>query len=69
MVGGQVPLPIWGIAHDKVRKVDYDVIEKLCRYLNVQPGDLLVYEPNHDQDGQQVTKQNRGKEKKAQAGR
>lgn len=27
-----------------VRRVDLDVLEKWCKYLGVQPGDILVYE-------------------------
>jgi len=28
--------------HDQVKSFDRDVLSKLCRYLNVKPGDLLV---------------------------
>lgn len=48
---------VFGLWHDKTRKVDYDVLDKLCRFLNCQPGDLLVYV----EDGQQATGQARGK--------
>lgn len=27
-----------------VRRIDIDVLEKWCKYLKVQPGDILVYE-------------------------
>lgn len=29
----------------KVRGVRFETLEKICEYLNCQPGDLLVYEP------------------------
>lgn len=28
----------------RVTRVDLDVLEKWCKYLKVQPGDILVYE-------------------------
>lgn len=28
---------------DKVKKVDYATLEKLCEFLDCQPGDLLIY--------------------------
>ncbi|AKX94606.1 helix-turn-helix domain-containing protein [Neomoorella thermoacetica] len=36
---------VFGLYHDKVKKVDYAVLDKLCSFLNCQPGDLLVYVP------------------------
>jgi putative transcriptional regulator len=29
----------------KVKGVRFDTLEKICAYLNCQPGELLVYEP------------------------
>jgi putative transcriptional regulator len=29
----------------KVKGVRFDTLEKICAYLNCQPGDLLTYEP------------------------
>lgn len=29
----------------KVKGVRFETLEKICEYLNCQPGDLLVYEP------------------------
>jgi putative transcriptional regulator len=29
----------------KVKGVRFDTLEKICTYLECQPGDLLVYEP------------------------
>lgn len=37
---------VHALYHDRVHKVDYHVLEKLCEFLNCQPGDLLVYEPS-----------------------
>ncbi|KYH31127.1 hypothetical protein MOMUL_26600 [Moorella mulderi DSM 14980] len=39
---------VFGLYHDKVTKVDYAVLDKLCSFLNCQPGDLLVYVPEKD---------------------
>ena len=30
----------------KVKGVRFDTLEKICAYLNCQPGDLLVFEPD-----------------------
>jgi putative transcriptional regulator len=35
--------------HDRVQKVDYRVLDKLCRFLNCQPGDLLIFQPKDDE--------------------
>jgi putative transcriptional regulator len=35
--------------HDRVQKVDYRVLDKLCSFLNCQPGDLLIFQPNDDE--------------------
>ena len=32
----------------KVKGVRFDTLEKICAYLQCQPGDLLVYEPDSD---------------------
>lgn len=39
---------ILGLYHERVRKVDYSVLEKICKALDCQPGDLLVYVPDED---------------------
>ena len=31
--------------HGKQSMIDVSVLDRICRYLNVQPGDLIVYEP------------------------
>ncbi|HHY93827.1 MAG TPA: helix-turn-helix transcriptional regulator [Firmicutes bacterium] len=36
---------VLGLYHDRVQKVDYRVLDKLCEYLGCQVGDLLVYVP------------------------
>jgi putative transcriptional regulator len=43
---------VLALYHDRVRKVDYEVLGKLCRFLNCQPGDLLVYVPDEEQKGE-----------------
>ncbi|OYU46008.1 MAG: transcriptional regulator [Burkholderiales bacterium PBB4] len=30
----------------KVKGVRFDTLEKICAYLNCQPGEILVFEPN-----------------------
>ena len=35
--------------HDRVQKVDYRVLDKLCCFLNCQPGDLLIFQPNDEE--------------------
>ncbi|MGI9862888.1 helix-turn-helix transcriptional regulator [Moorella naiadis] len=37
--------------HDRVKRVDYAVLDKLCSFLNCQPGDLLVYVPENGKAG------------------
>lgn len=32
----------------KVKGVRFDTLEKICAYLQCQPGDLLVFEPDPD---------------------
>ncbi|TDA69375.1 MAG: transcriptional regulator [Clostridia bacterium] len=41
--------------YNRVKGVTFDMLEKLCEVLECQPGDLLVYEPDNAQDGQQGT--------------
>ena len=45
---GLAPNTILGLYHDRVRKVDYHVLDKLCEYLGCQVGDLLVYTPGKE---------------------
>ena len=39
---------VTALYHDRVHKVDYDVLGRLCRVLGCQPGDLLVYVPDEE---------------------
>lgn len=32
----------------KVKGVRFETLEKICEFLDCQPGDLLVYEPDDD---------------------
>ena len=32
----------------KVKGVRFDTLEKICAYLNCQPGEILVFEPEAD---------------------
>jgi len=42
---------VWRLYHDKATKIGFDVLAKLCRFLDCQPGDLLVYVPDDDGGG------------------
>lgn len=34
--------------HDRAEGIRFDVLAKLCHFLNCQPGDLLVYVPDEE---------------------
>jgi putative transcriptional regulator len=34
----------------KVKGVRFDTLEKICAFLDCQPGDLLVYQPGESKD-------------------
>lgn len=40
------------IEYGKTKGLQYDALNKLCKALNCQPGDLLVYEPDDDSSEQ-----------------
>lgn len=40
---GLAKATVHNLYHDRVTRVDYHVIDKICAYLNCQPGDLLEY--------------------------
>lgn len=40
-----------GLVRDNFKSIRRDTLETLCRVLNCQPGDLLLYEPDGDQKG------------------
>ncbi len=44
------------IEYGKTKGLQYDALNKLCKALDCQPGDLLVYEPD-DGDQEQSTNQ------------
>lgn len=48
---GLAPNTILGLYHDRVRKVDYHVLDKLCEFLGCQVGDLLVHVPSEPREG------------------
>lgn len=37
---------VTALYHDRVGKVDYAVLGRICRVLDCRPGDLLVYVPD-----------------------
>ncbi|MEW6573495.1 MAG: helix-turn-helix transcriptional regulator [Bacillota bacterium] len=37
---------VWNLYHDRATRIGFDVLAKLCRFLDCQPGDLLVYIPD-----------------------
>lgn len=37
---------VYGMYHDKVKKIDYSVIDRICRALECSVGDLIVYTPD-----------------------
>jgi putative transcriptional regulator len=36
---------ISGLVNNRTHRIDYSTLDKLCRFFDVQPGDLLVYVP------------------------
>jgi DNA-binding Xre family transcriptional regulator len=45
-----VPLSVVsGLITNRVKRVDYGTLDKLCRYFKAQPGDLLVWEPTPEE--------------------
>jgi putative transcriptional regulator len=47
---------------DKAKKLDFDILARLCKVLNCQPGDLLVYVPDEagePDDGRKATRPNK----------
>ena len=37
---------ISNLYHEKVKRIDFDTLEKLCKLFNSQPGDILEYIPD-----------------------
>ena len=40
------------LRNGKVKGVRFGTLSEICAYLECQPGDLLVYEPDDSRDGQ-----------------
>lgn len=45
------------IEYGKTKGLQYDALNKLCKALDCQPGDLLVYEPDDDESQEKITNQ------------
>jgi hypothetical protein len=41
---------ISNLYNDKVKRLDFDTLEKLCKLFNCQPNDLFEYIPDNTQD-------------------
>jgi putative transcriptional regulator len=39
---------ISGLASNRSRRIDYDTLDKLCRYFSCLPGDLIAYVPDEE---------------------
>ncbi len=47
----QLPLStVNGLITGRAGRVDFRTLNRLCRYFNVQPGELLEYVPDDDRD-------------------
>ena len=44
-MAGIRPNTVNAIYHEQVRRIDFDVLDRICRALHCQPGDLLAYIP------------------------
>lgn len=40
------PSVITGLTSGRAKRVDFETLDKLCRALNVAPGDILEYSPD-----------------------
>ncbi len=43
------PATLSALVNDKTRRFDAHVLARLCKYLNCQVGDLLVYVPDEEE--------------------
>jgi putative transcriptional regulator len=41
---------ILNLYHERTTKIDFSVVDKLCKALNCQPGDILVYIPDKQEE-------------------
>ena len=49
--GSELPLStVNGLITGRAGRVDFRTLNRLCRYFNVQPGELLEYVPDDDRD-------------------
>ncbi len=44
-----------GLVTNRTTRVDYGTLEKLCRYLDAQPGDILVYDAEAEAEAEDST--------------
>jgi DNA-binding Xre family transcriptional regulator len=45
---GIPPSVISNLYHDKIRRVDYGTLDKLCMFFNVQPNSLLIWKASEE---------------------
>ena len=45
---------VYDLYHEKTRMIAFDTLERLCRFFNCQPGDLLVYVPDEEDKGKEA---------------
>ena len=38
------------LRRDMRGRISFETLDKLCKYLDCQPGDLLIYEPDPEED-------------------
>lgn len=50
------------IEYGNTKGIQYDVLSKLCKVLNCQPGDLLVETPDKDDDHEAIAEQEKLRE-------
>ncbi len=51
---------VFKIYHERASKIDYAVLDKLCAFLSVQPGDLLIYIPSESKGKTKEGENHRG---------
>lgn len=61
---GLAKATVGALYHDKVKKVDYGAIDKLCSFLGVDVGDILYYVPDGQDSSQQEPAGREREEKK-----
>jgi putative transcriptional regulator len=40
---------VWDVYHSERQSVKYEVLDAICRVLDVQPGDIFVYVPEDEE--------------------